>query len=558
MAETTSYLPIEPTNFDLIVVGTGLPSSIIAAAASAAGKSVIHLDSNPFYGSHFSSLPLDDLTSFLHSQSQLLDPNLHIPPPQSNDTDEFIAVSLTTQRMYSEVEISSYSTEPLEQSRKFSIDLAGPRVFFCADSVVDLMLRLGVNQYMEFQSIEGSFVCDGDGKLWNVPDSRKAIFKDRSLGLTEKNQLMRFFKLVQEHLQAVGSVDGESGENKRISEEDLESPFVVFLEKMGFSPKLKSIILYAIAMTDYDQENVKVCKDAVKTKEGISRLALYHSSVGRFPNALGALIYPLHGQGELPQAFCRRAAVKGSLYVLRMAVIALHIDKASRSCKGVKLASGQELFSHQVILDPSFTVPSPVPNSPSGFLQDSSQIFGLRDVKGKVARGICITKTSLKADVINLLALYPPKSLYPEQVTSVRVLQLGSNLAVCPPGMFILYLSALCDNAIQGKNLLHAAINALFSAPVPGNAENSNTDQNENAEQVKPGLLWSVFYIQELIMGSCKSVSFTPMPDGNLNYSDVLDEAMKLFQKMYPHEEFFPETAQSDKLEDEVDLDVES
>ncbi|CAK9148099.1 unnamed protein product [Ilex paraguariensis] len=81
-----------------------------------------------------------------------------------------------------------------------------------------------------------------------------------------------------------------------------------------------------------------------------------------------------------------------------------------------------------------------------------------------------------------------------------------------------------------------------------------NTDQSENAEQVKPTLLWSVFYIQELIMGSCESV---PMPDGNLNYIDVLDEAMKLFQKMYPLEEFFPETAQSDKLEDEVELDVE-
>ncbi|CAK9148098.1 unnamed protein product [Ilex paraguariensis] len=103
-------------------------------------------------------------------------------------------------------------------------------------------------------------------------------------------------------------------------------------------------------MADYDQENVEVCKDVVKTKEGISCLALYHSSVGRFPNALGALIYPVHGQGELPQVFCRHAAVKGSLYVLRMAVNALLIDKASNSCKGVKIASGLELSSHQLCI----------------------------------------------------------------------------------------------------------------------------------------------------------------------------------------------------------------
>lgn len=41
------------------------------------------------------------------------------------------------------------------------------------------------------------------------------------------------------------------------------------------------IILYAIAMADYDQENNRVCKDVLKTKDGLDRLILYHSSVGR-------------------------------------------------------------------------------------------------------------------------------------------------------------------------------------------------------------------------------------------------------------------------------------
>lgn len=38
-------------------------------------------------------------------------------------------------------------------------------------------------------------------------------------------------------------------------------------------------------------------------------------TIFRFPNASGAMIYPIYGQGELPQAFCRRAAVKGCIYV---------------------------------------------------------------------------------------------------------------------------------------------------------------------------------------------------------------------------------------------------
>ncbi|GMP54619.1 hypothetical protein CsSME_00019724 [Camellia sinensis var. sinensis] len=250
-------------------------------------------------------------------------------------------------------------------------------------------------------------------------------------------------------------------------------------------------------MADYDQDSMEVCKDFLKTKDGINRLALHHSSVGRFSNALGPLIYPIYGQGELPQAFCRHAAVKGCLYVLRMPVNALLMDKDSGSYRGVKVGSGQELFSHRIVLGPSFIVPSPLLKSSPDILQAKLKDFGLQDFRGKVARGICITKSSLKPDVSTFLAVYPPKSLYPEQVASIRVLQIGSSLAVCPSGMYVLYLSTLCDDAIQGKKSLHAAVNAIFSVPISGTPENSNTDESENAE-VKPTLLWSALYIQEM------------------------------------------------------------
>lgn len=59
------------------------------------------------------------------------------------------------------------------------------------------------------------------------------------------------------------------------------------------------------------------------------------------------------------------------------------------------------------------------------------------------------------------------------------------------------YLSVICDDAVQGKKLLEAAINALFSIPVSGVSENNSAD-NPNSN-TKPDLLWSALYVQELI-----------------------------------------------------------
>lgn len=65
----------------------------------------------------------------------------------------------------------------------------------------------------------------------------------------------------------------------------------------------------------------------------------------------------------------------------------------------------------------------------------------------------------------------------------------------------MLYFSALCDHAEQGKRLLHAAMNSLLTLPGPGNPENGSTVESEDAQvKVKPNLLWSTLYIQELYM----------------------------------------------------------
>lgn len=59
-----------------------------------------------------------------------------------------------------------------------------------------------------------------------------------------------------------------------------------------------------------------------------------------------------------------------------------------------------------------------------------------------------------------------------------------------------MYFSVLCEDAKQGKMLLRDAMNALLKLALSGNPYDRTLD-GEDAE-VKPTLLWSVLYVQEL------------------------------------------------------------
>ena len=78
-------------------------------------------------------------------------------------------------------------------------------------------------------------------------------------------------------------------------------------------------------------------------------LVLRSCTIGayRYGPGSGAFLVSLYGGGELPQAFCRVAAVAGALYVLRAPVQALLLDAAGRICRGVRTAAGQVGFCEQ-------------------------------------------------------------------------------------------------------------------------------------------------------------------------------------------------------------------
>uniref|UniRef100_A0ACD5XYW2 Uncharacterized protein n=1 Tax=Avena sativa TaxID=4498 RepID=A0ACD5XYW2_AVESA len=296
------------------------------------------------------------------------------------------------------------------------------------------------------------------------------------------------------------------------------------------------VVLYAIAMADYDQENDS-CEKLLTTRDGIKAVALYVKSIERFVNAKGAFIYPMHGHGELPQAFCRFAAVKGALYVLRMPVIALLMDKEKEHYIGTRLASGQDIMCQQLILDPSYKIPSS--ESPL----DASDSNSTR----KVARGICITKKPAKPNSSNVVVVFPPKSLHQQQDATLRVLQLSSNVAVCPPEMYITSLSIPCVDAYTGKLYINKAIEVLLGS------DTSNDSTREDNNDVNQGLIWKCIYVQEITQGTPGTILSCPMPDEYLDYRNILVSTKKLFADIYPNKEFLPRNSAPQYVDDDSD-----
>lgn len=105
---------------------------------SVSGKKVLHIDRNKYYGAESASLtPLEDLFNKFNLPSDGLE--------------------------------GTYG-----RTRDWNADLI-PKFLMANGQLVKLLIHTGVTRYLEFKSIEGSYVYKG-GKIYKVPaDEREAL-----------------------------------------------------------------------------------------------------------------------------------------------------------------------------------------------------------------------------------------------------------------------------------------------------------------------------------------------------------------------------------------------
>lgn len=282
--------------YDVIVLGTGLKECILSGLLSVSGKKVLHMDRNKYYGGASASLsPLEELYKHFGRSEQ---------PP-----------------------------EEMGRGRDWNIDLI-PKFLMANGQLVKLLIHSGVTRYLEFKSVEGSYVYKKGGKIHKVPSNESEALSSSLMGLMEKRRFKNFV------MWANDFNENDPNTHKGLTP---KAPMEKAFEKFGLDQNTVDFIGHALALYRDDEYIKQPCLPTVK------RIQLYSESIQRYGKS--PYLYPLYGLGELPQGFARLSAIYGGTYMLDKPADEIMYENGK--VVGVK-SQGEVARTDCVIGDPSY------------------------------------------------------------------------------------------------------------------------------------------------------------------------------------------------------------
>lgn len=437
---------------DILILGTGLAESILAAALAWQGVEVLHIDANTHYGDACLTLTIDQLKRWCVEVNQgrvrhVLDAHIYIPGGKHNNR---------------------------YNSKDYGVDLSA-RIMFAQLDLLALLIKSRVYKYLEFQSVSSFHVFENDSfKLKLSNTTKEDIFTDQLMTLATKRALMKFLKFVLQ----------DSAEKKQLLVENLHTPVEEFLAA-HFRLLLPQVdeLIYSIGLCNHR---------GTRTPEAVARIKRFLVSFdvyGSFP----VMVLKYGGPGELSQGFCRSAAVAGTTYKLDTRLV--DFDPAA---KVAKFSDGLLVKINEKIV----VAPTQIPK----FLTSSYAELEQKLPKFSVSRLITIVRRSCKEwmadNESSAVVVFPPGSLPTHNDYSVQVIIQNGASGVCPQNESIWFSHTCEQDPARAKADLESALAKLENAILresDATLENVLDDSDFSVSQQGTPILVNSFKLGELL-----------------------------------------------------------
>ncbi|CCE62437.1 hypothetical protein TPHA_0C02840 [Tetrapisispora phaffii CBS 4417] len=288
------------TDYDVIILGTGLTECILSGLLSVDGKKILHIDRQDHYGGEAASASL----------SQLFNKFKQKPMSDADREAKF------------------------GKDRDWNVDLI-PKFLMANGELTNILVHTNVTSYLDFKQVSGSYVFK-NGKIYKVPSNEMEAITSPLMGIFEKRRMKKFLEWISNY----NDDDNSTHQGLDLDKNTMDEVFY----KFGLGNATKEFIGHAMALwtnDDYIQE---------PARPTFERILLYCKSVAKYGKS--PYLYPMYGLGELPQGFARLSAIYGGTYMLDTPIEEI-MYTADDKFKSIKTKLG-EFRAPVVIADPTY------------------------------------------------------------------------------------------------------------------------------------------------------------------------------------------------------------
>ncbi|XP_075888216.1 rab proteins geranylgeranyltransferase component A 1 isoform X2 [Nelusetta ayraudi] len=565
-----------PSEFDVVILGTGLAESVVSAALSRVGQRVLHVDRRSYYAADWASFTFNGLLTWIQEQKERQTDEVKDWSSLVEEGEELIHLSNSDPASIKNIQVFCFTSEEDEEEvacatppntteeEKSGAEEESTETESAGSKPEEGGPREKEGEEEEEEEEEEQVSKEQEeepedhkphnqseppkkrisysqllkeGRRFNIDLVSKLMFSRGSLvDLLIKSNVSRYaeFKNVtriltyrQGKVEQVPCSRADVFASRQLSVVE-KRKLMRFLtscveeteEQSAFNGRPYLEFLQKQNLGDNLQHfllhSIAMVTEDTPTEQGLASTREFLRCLGRYGNT--PFLFPVYGLGEIPQCFCRMSAVFGGIYCLRHSVNCLLVDKETNRCKGVIDSRGQRISCNHFVVE-------------EGFVGTDRKTMATPT--RSVSRAVLITDGSVlpsdSEQQVSMVTIPPTAAGCP----AVRMVELCSSTMTCMPGTCLVHLT--CQSAGSAYEDLSPVVTKMF-----------HTSESEDKGD-RPSALWCFYFnmadgsaLQDQDHDLPSNVFMCSGPDGGLSHEYAIKQAESIFNKILPDEDFCP------------------